>query len=104
MVGIICGTQYRNIGKEAQYIECGACVDVEDINEYNLKALYDVYRKENGIVSLETIQAIPECYAIGKRPLSIILGWGEHIFTRYADGDERTLKYFIAFMMTLIIS
>ena len=66
MVGTIRSTQYRYIGKEAKYIEGGAYVDIEDISEYNLKALYDVYRKEKGIVSLEKIQAISERYAIGK--------------------------------------
>jgi hypothetical protein len=30
-------------------------------------ALYDVYCKENGIISIEKIQAIPEKYAIGNR-------------------------------------
>lgn len=47
-------------------MECGVYVDVEDISEYNLKALYDVYSKEKVIVSLEKIQAISKRYAIGK--------------------------------------
>lgn len=43
---------YRNIGKEAKFAKCGAYVDVPEIGDSNLKALYDVYRKENGIISL----------------------------------------------------
>ncbi len=93
MVGTIRGTEYHYVGKEAKCANCGAYVDVEEISATNLKALYDVYRKENGIVSLEKIRAIPERYAIGKRPLSILLGWGEHTFTRYADGDTPTRQY-----------
>ena len=93
MTGTIRGIKYHYIGKEAKCANCGAYVDIEEISESNLKALYDVYRKENGIVSLEKIQAIPERYAIGKRPLSILLGWGEHTFTRYADGDMPTRQY-----------
>jgi uncharacterized phage-associated protein len=58
-----------------------------------LKALYDAYRKKNGIVSLETILAIPEKYAIGKRPLSLLLGWGEQTFSRYCEGDLPTKQY-----------
>ena len=50
MVGTIRGTQYHYVGKEAKCAECGAYVDVEEISEANLKALYDVYRQENGIV------------------------------------------------------
>lgn len=93
MVGTIRGAEYHYVGKEAKCANCGAYVDVEEISMTNLKALYDVYRKENGIVSLEKIQAIPERYAIGKRPLSTLLGWGEHTFTRYADGDMPTRQY-----------
>lgn len=93
MSGTIRGNIYHYIGKEAKCTDCGAFVDVEEIGEANLKALYDVYRKENGIVSLEKIQSLPERYDIGKRPLSILLGWGEHTFTRYADGDIPTREY-----------
>lgn len=93
MTGKIRGEEYAYIGKEAKCAHCGAYVDVEEITDYNLKALYDVFRKQNGIVSLEKIQAIPERYAIGKRPLSILLGWGEHTFTRYYDGDMPTRQY-----------
>ena len=93
MVGTIRGVEYHYVGKEAKCANCGAYVDVEEISMTNLKALYDVYRKKNGIVSLEEIQAIPERYAIGKRPLSTLLGWGEHTFTRYADGDMPTRQY-----------
>ena len=32
----------------------------------NLSALYSVYRKSNGIVSLEDVQSIPKKYNIGK--------------------------------------
>ena len=87
------GVVYRYIGKEARCAKCGSLVWVHDLNDYNLKALYDVFREENGIVSLEIIRAIPEKYAIGKRPLSLLLGWGEQTFTRYFDGDVPTKQY-----------
>ena len=73
--------------------ECGAFVDVPEISDANLDALYDVYRKENGIVPLDVVCAIPEKYDIGKRPLSILLGWGELTFSRYCDGDVPTRQY-----------
>ena len=93
LIGTIRGAQYHYVGKEATCANCKAYVDVEEISQSNLKALYDAYRAQNGIVSLEKIKAIPERYAIGKRPLSILLGWGEHTFTRYADGDMPTKQY-----------
>ena len=37
--------------------------------------------------------AIPKKYAIGKRPLSLLLGWGEQTFSRYCDGDIPTKQY-----------
>lgn len=93
MVGTIKGAKYRYTGKEARCNGCNTQIYVPEINDANLKALYDVYRQENGIVSLETILAIPEKYAIGKRPLSLLLGWGEQTFSRYCDGDMPTKQY-----------
>lgn len=93
MIGKVRGVDYNYIGKEAVCTNCGAFVYVEEINDFNIKALYDVYRKENGIISLEKIKQIPKRYAIGKRPLSILLGWGEHTFARYMDGEVPTRQY-----------
>ena len=93
MVGTIKGIEYHYTGKEARCIRCNTRIYVPEINDFNLKALYEVYRKENGIVSLDVILAIPEKYAIGKRPLSLLLGWGEQTFSRYCDGDMPTKQY-----------
>lgn len=93
MSGTIKGIRYQYIGKEAHCADCGALIHIPEINDYNLKALYDIYREQNNIVSLEVIRAIPEKYAIGKRPLSLLLGWGELTFSRYYDGDLPTRQY-----------
>lgn len=93
MIGKIKGIEYHYIGKEARCVKCNTSVYVPEINDSNLKALYEVYRKENGIVSLDVILAIPKKYAIGKRPLSLLLGWGEQTFSRYCDGDIPTKQY-----------
>lgn len=73
--------------------ECGNEVWVGDIHDSNLRSLYDTYRLKNDIISLEHICEIPVKYAIGKRPLSLLLGWGELTFTRYCDGDMPTKQY-----------
>lgn len=91
--GTIKGEKYSYIGKEASCTGCGSEIYVAEVNDFNLKALYDVYREKNNIVSLEMILAIPEKYAIGKRPLSLLLGWGEQTFSRYCDGDMPTKQY-----------
>ena len=93
MEGTIKGEKYNYIGKEAYCVDCGSEVYFDEVNDFNLKALYDVYREKNDIASLETILAIPEKYAIGKRPLSLLLGWGEQTFSRYCDGDIPTKQY-----------
>lgn len=93
MEGTIKGEKYSYIGKEAHCMDCGSGIYVAEVNDFNLKALYDVYREKNNIVPLELILAIPEKYAIGKRPLSLLLGWGEQTFSRYCDGDMPTKQY-----------
>lgn len=81
------------LGKIAHCIDCGTEVYVEELNDYNLKALYDKYREKNGIISLDTILKNPDKYTIGKRSLSLLLGWGEQTFPRYCDGDVPTKQY-----------
>jgi uncharacterized phage-associated protein len=91
--GKIKGEAYIYNGREARCIECDSEIYVADVNDYNLKALYDLYRETNNIVSLDIVLAIPEKYGIGKRPLSILLGWGEQTFSRYCEGDLPTKQY-----------
>jgi putative zinc finger/helix-turn-helix YgiT family protein len=93
MEGTIKGEKYSYIGKEAHCVGCGSEIYVAEVCDNNLKALYDAYRKKNNIVPLEVILTIPEKYAIGKRPLSLLLGWGEQTFSRYCDGDMPTKQY-----------
>lgn len=91
--GTIKGVKYLYHGEEAYCAECKAYVYVAEVNDFNLKALYNVYREKNSIISLDTILAIPQKYDIGKRPLSLLLGWGELTFSRYLDGDMPTKQY-----------
>lgn len=93
MEGTIKGISYKYMGKIARCTDCQSEIYVAAVNDYNLKALYDEYRKKNNIISLEEILEISPKYDIGKRPLSILLGWGEHTFTRYCDGDIPTKQY-----------
>lgn len=48
MVGKIKGVEYHYLGKEARCADCGTLIYVPEINDLNLKALYDVYRQKNG--------------------------------------------------------
>ena len=87
------GETYSYNGKLAVCEQCGNEVYVNEINDYNLKQLYNEFRNHHDIISLEKIMEIPEKYNIGKRPLSLLLGWGEQTFSRYYDGDMPTKQY-----------
>ena len=39
------------------------------------------------IITIEEILEILEKYNIGKKPLSLVLGWGEVTIIRYLDGS-----------------
>ncbi|WP_156286013.1 type II TA system antitoxin MqsA family protein [Oceanivirga salmonicida] len=93
MLGTIKGETYTYIGKVSYCNECKSEVYVNEINDFNLKALYDKYREKNDIISLNKILEISLKYDIGKRPLSLLLGWGEQTFSRYCDGDIPTKQY-----------
>lgn len=87
------GEKYSFNGKVARCDECGAELYIGELNDINLKLLYDEYRKAHGLISLEDIRQIPGKYAIGKRPLSVLLGWGEQTFSRYYEGDIPSGQY-----------
>jgi hypothetical protein len=91
--GYIKDEKYSYIGKEAYCNDCDSEIYTHEINDFNLKSLYDVYRQKNNIVSHNIILEIPNKYSIGKRPLSLLLGWGEQTFSRYYDGDIPTKQY-----------
>jgi len=93
MKGKLKGEEYEYTGKKAVCNECGSEVYATEVEDGNLKALYDTHRQRNGIIPLEKILEIPHKYNIGKRPLSLLLGWGEITFSRYCDGDMPTKQY-----------
>ena len=73
---------------------CSICNEELDVyNDENLKTLYEKYREVHDIISLEDIREICLKYDIGKRVLSVMLGWGEVTFSRYYDGYLPTKQY-----------
>ena len=93
MTGTIKNKKYHYIGEEALCKYCGSIVFIPEIIDSNLKSLYDVFRKENDLVSLDEIHAIPEKYNIEKRSISILFGWDELTFSRYCEGDISKKQY-----------
>jgi len=72
---------------------CGNEVWVGEYHDRNLTSMYDRYRERHGIISRADILKIPEMYDIGKRPLSLLLGWGEQTYTRFIEGKIPSQKY-----------
>lgn len=87
------GKDIKYIMKEAYCTECGNPMYVSELNDENLNSLYNQIRKEDNIISIEEINEIIDKYNIGKRPLSLLLGWGEGTITRYLNGDLPTKNY-----------
>lgn len=87
------GKKVEYMGKEAYCSGCGSNVFVSDIRDYNLIMLDKAYREKEGLISVSEIELILKKYDVGKRPLSLLLGWGEGTLTRYLDGDTPTKQY-----------
>jgi len=93
MSNTIKGREVIYNGEVACCSNCGSEVFVPAIHDSNLDLLYEKYRSDNKLISPEMISEILIKYNIGKRPLSILLGWGEQTVSRYLDGNIPSKKY-----------
>lgn len=70
-------------GKKAICCYCKEEILIDEVEDYNQTQFEEEYRKKNEIITKEEIGQILEKYNIGKRPLSLLLGFGEITITRY---------------------
>lgn len=87
------GKEIIYTGREAYCSECGSEIFVSELRDYNLQMLDKAFREQEKIITVSEIESILEKYNIGKRPLSLLLGWGEGTLTRYLDGDIPIRQY-----------
>ena len=66
--------------------KCGAEISYAPFEQAAEQALEDAVANGVGLATPEQIRRLPLQYAIGKRPLSRLLGWGELTYTRLLDG------------------
>jgi len=87
------GAEYCYREQIALCSECGNEVYVPEIHDANILALEKAVKEKQSVIPLEKIREIPKKYNIGKRPLSLVLGWGELTFTRYYNGEKPCKQY-----------
>lgn len=79
-----------------EYAVCNKCnneVYVGEIHDRNLYNFNEAYKISAGIITVREIEEIISKYNIGKKPLSMLLGWGENTVSRYINGDFPNQKY-----------
>lgn len=87
------GIDYLYDEKYAVCDECGEEITVSGLDDANEREIDNIYRRNNGLVTIDQIYEIMEKYNIEKRPLSNLLGFGELTITRYLDGQLPTKRY-----------
>lgn len=87
------GAVYTYPVKHALCARYGAEAVYQPFEEEAGKAFSEAVPKDKGIISLEKIKAIPKKHNRGKRPLSMLLGWGEIAYTRFLDGQVPSREY-----------
>lgn len=63
-----------------------------EIDEGNVRQVYDQYRAKYGIPSPEDIAEIKEHYGLSNAKLAAILGFGENQIANYLDGEVPSLS------------
>ena len=91
--GTLKGIEYEYNGKEARCKVCGELVYVPFVHDFNLRALHNEFRRKNGIITMDKIYGLLDRYNIGRRPLSLLLGWGEQTYSRYCEGEVPKKEY-----------
>ncbi len=69
---------------------CASEANLPDLTEGNFKSRDDANIESLNIIKVEEMEEILLKYNIGKRPLSLLLGWKENTLTRYLTGDPPT--------------
>lgn len=86
----------RSVNFSEQVAYCDTCnseLFVTDLRDHNLAAMDAAYRAAEVLITVAEIKGILEKYDIGKRPMSLLLGWGETTLTRFVSGDIPSKTY-----------
>lgn len=81
------GTEFSYIEQKAFCANCGEEVYVPEVNDNNVQAAEDAYRKASGLITVAEVNKILEKYKIGAGPLAKLIGFGEITINRYVKGQ-----------------
>ena len=70
--------------------KCGSELWITPLEEYNLKVIYDVYKKKVGLLTTQEIKDIRKKRGMSQKQLSQFLSIGEKDITRYENGSIQT--------------
>lgn len=81
------GTAYSYPVRHGYCVRCGGNATPQKVLEDNQRSFSDAVRRLHHIVSQGTVEGLVVRYNIKPRPLSSLLGWGEHTYSRFMEGD-----------------
>jgi len=81
------GVTFSYLEQSAYCSECGEEVYVPEINDINVQAREDAYRKASRLITVGEVNEILKKYNIGAGPLARLLGFGEVTINRYLCGQ-----------------
>jgi putative zinc finger/helix-turn-helix YgiT family protein len=87
------GVEFEYMANIAYCKECGEEIYIAEIDDENIKRANKKYRKILGLIQISEIEEILRKYNIGKKPLSLLLGWGETTIIRYLNGLTPSKEY-----------
>ena len=90
---VIDGEKIAFKGRIAKCAHCGEEIYDAELSDVNIMAANAVYRKRKDLISVEEINKLLQKYNIGKKPLALLLGWGEATLLRYFDGFTPRREY-----------
>ncbi len=85
--GMVRGIQISYLEDRARCRVCGGLVYVPEVNDENVKAMEESFRKAAKLITIREIQEILEKYNIGAGPLAKVLGFGGVTVNRYLSGQ-----------------
>lgn len=80
------------VGKQAYCANCNEKIHVEELTKYNRGKILEQIRLKDNIIGKKEIEEMLKKYNIGKRPFSLLLGFGEITITRYLNDYVPTKK------------